>query len=69
MIAYKKNAISFGITSALMIKNVFIANLPTTRTFLKTKIKSYCDEFTDFYDKETTKVDSKHTCLTPFMKD
>ena len=52
-----------------MIKNVFIANLPTTRTFLKTKIKSYCDEFTDFYDKETTKVDSKHTFLTPFMKD
>ena len=60
---------SFGITSALMIKNNFIANLPTIRKFLKTKIKSHCDEFTDFYDKETTKVDSKHTFLTPFMKD
>ena len=27
------------------------------------KIKSYGDEVTDFYDKEISKVDSKHTCL------
>ena len=64
-----KDAMSFWITSALMIKNNLIANLPTITKFLKTKIKSYCDEFTDFCDKETTKVDSNHTCLTPFLKD
>ena len=31
--------------------------------FLKTKIKSYSDEVTDFYDKEIPKVDSNLTCL------
>ena len=33
------------------------------KKFLKTKIKSYCDEVTDFYDKEIPKVDSNHTSL------
>ena len=32
-------------------------------TFLKTKIKSYGDEVTDFYDKEIPKVNSNHSCL------
>ena len=31
--------------------------------FLKTKVKSYGDEFTGFYDKEIPKLDSNHTCL------
>ena len=30
---------------------------------MKTKIKSHCDEVTDFYDKKITKVDTNHTCL------
>ena len=32
------------------------------KEFLKTKIKSCCDE--DFYNKKIPKVDSNHTCLT-----
>ena len=30
---------------------------------METKIKSYGDEVTDFYDKEIPKVDSNYTCL------
>ena len=30
---------------------------------MKTKIKSYGDEVTDFRDKKTPKEDSNHTCL------
>ena len=30
---------------------------------MKTKIKFYINEVTDFYDKEIPKVDSNHTCL------
>ena len=30
---------------------------------MKTKIKSYGDEVTDFYDKEMPEVDSNPTCL------
>ena len=37
--------------------------MTTIENFLKTKIKSHGDEVTDFYDKETPKVDSNHTCL------
>ena len=33
------------------------------KEFLKTKIKSHCDEVTDFYKKKNLKVDSNHTCL------
>ena len=32
------------------------------KKFLKTKIKSYSDEATGFYDKEIPKMDSNHTC-------
>ena len=33
----------------------------SNKEFLKTKIKSYCDEVTDFYDKKIPKVNSNHT--------
>ena len=36
---------------------------------MKTKIKSYGDEVTDFYDKEFPKVDSNHTCLAVISLD
>ena len=38
---------------------------------MKTKIKSYGDEVTDFYDKEIPKVDPNYTCLAVivFKKD
>ena len=39
------------------------------KEFLKTKIKYYGDEATDFYDKEITKVDSKYTCLAVTLID
>ena len=36
---------------------------------MKTKIKSHGDEFTDFHDKEISKVDSNHTCLAVISLD
>ena len=33
------------------------------KKFLRTKIKSYKDEATDFHNKEMPKVDSNHACL------
>ena len=39
------------------------------KNFLKTKIKSYDDEVTDFYDKNIPKVDSNQTCLTVISLD
>ena len=33
------------------------------KKFLKRKIKSYSDDITDYYDSESPKVDSDHTCL------
>ena len=36
---------------------------------MKTKIKSHGDEVTDFYDKETPKVRSNHTCLAVISLD
>ena len=35
--------------------------------FLKTKIKSYNDEATDFYDKELLNVGSNYTCLVVML--
>ena len=32
-------------------------------TFLKTNLKFYGDEVTDFYEKEIPKLDSNYTCL------
>ena len=36
---------------------------------MKTKIKSYDDEVTDFYKKEIPKVDSNSTCLAVISLD
>ena len=47
-----------------MLKKNLIRRLSTKNFFfLKTKIKSYSDEVTDFYDKEIPKVDSNLTYL------
>ena len=47
------------------VKKNLIENLSIIKKKkLKTKIKSHGDEVTGFYDKETPKVDSNHTCLT-----
>ena len=45
------------------IKKQFDSKLVYNKKFLKTKIKSYGNEATDFHDKEIPKVDSNHTCL------
>ena len=39
------------------------------KSFLKTKIKSYGDESTDFYDKEIIKLGSNYTCLAVILID
>ena len=36
---------------------------------MKSKIKSHCNEVTDFYDKEIPKNDSNHTCLAVISLD
>ena len=45
------------------IKKEFDRDPVYTKNYLKTKIKSYGDEVTDFYDKKIPKLDSNHTCL------
>ena len=49
------------------IKKEFDSEFIYKKNFLKTKIKYHGDDATDFYDKETPKVDSKvesnQTCL------
>ena len=62
MITYWKSIILFEIKLALILKKKLVANL-FTKIFLKTKIKSYGDEATDFHDKEIPKVASDYTCL------
>ena len=47
-----------GTNSALISKKNLIVSL-----FLKNKINPYIDEITYFYDEETPKVYSNHTCL------
>ena len=57
------------------IKKEFDSQPVYNKVYLKTKIKFYGDEVTDFYDKEIPKVDSNHTCYAvisldpPFKKD
>ena len=53
----------FAVKSVLMSKKNLITRLSTKIFFLKTKIKSYSDEVTDFYDKEIPNVDSNLTYL------
>ena len=42
------------------IKKEFDSELVCKKRFLKTKIKSHCDEFRDFYSKEIFILDSNH---------
>ena len=46
-----------------ILKKSLIANLSTIKNILKTKIKSYEDEATEFHANEIPKVGSNHTCL------
>ena len=45
------------------IKKEFDSEPVYNKKTLKTKIKSYGDEATDFYDKEIPKVDSNRTLI------
>ena len=45
------------------VKREFDSEPVYNKNVLKTKIKSYCDEATHFYNKEITKVNSNYTCL------
>ena len=51
------------------IKKEFDSEPAYNQIFLKTKIKSYGDDVTDFYDKEIPKVNSNHTCLAVISLD
>ena len=51
------------------IKKVFDKEPVYNKEFLKTKIESHGDEFTDFYDKKIPKVYSNHTCLSVISLD
>ena len=48
------------------IKKEFDSEPVYNKIFLKTKIKSYGGEVTDFYDRLIPKMDSNHTCLAVF---
>ena len=62
------NSISDKFSADIKKKNLK-ASPPTKKKFLKAKIKFYCDEVEDFYDKEIPKVNSKYTCLTVISLD
>ena len=51
------------------IKKEFDSKPAYNKTFFKSRIKSYDDEVTDFYDKEIPKVSSDHTCLAVISLD
>ena len=51
------------------IKREFDSEPIYNKNLLKTKIKSYCDEVTDFYDKEIPKVNCNYTCLVVISLD
>ena len=51
------------------IKKSFDSKFVYNKEFLKIKIKFYCDEVTDLYDKKIPKVDSNHTCLAVIRLD
>ena len=51
------------------IKKEFDCEPAYNKNFLKTKIKSYCGEATDFHDKEIPKEGSNHTCLAVISLD
>ena len=45
------------------VKKEFDSKPVYNKNVVKTKIKSYGDEVTDFYDKEIPKVEFNHACL------
>ena len=49
------------------IKKQFDSEFVYNKNSLKTKIKSYSDEITDFYDEKIPKLDSSHTCLAAII--
>ena len=51
------------------IKKEFDSKPVYNKNFLKTKIKSYGDKVTDFYNKEIPNVDPNHTCLAVISLD
>ena len=63
MMTYCKNAILFGIKQALILKKEFKSESVYNKKFLKTKIKSYGDEVTDFHHKQIPQTGSDCTCL------
>ena len=63
MMPYWRNIIVFRIKSALILIFWFDNELVYYKNVLKTKIKSYEGETTDFYGKEIPKTGSNHTCL------
>ena len=68
MITYFKNLILLGIMSVPIFKK--IDGKPAyNKHFLKTKIKSYGDEATDFHNKEIPKEGSNHTCFAAIVVD
>ena len=51
------------------IKKEFDSKPVYNKNFSKTKIKSYGDEVTDFYDKQIPKMDSNYNCLAVISLD
>ena len=51
------------------IKKEFDSKPVYNEKFLKTKVKSHGNEVADFYNKETPKMDSDHTCLAVISLD
>ena len=47
----------------LILKKEFDCESVYDKNLLKTKVKSFSDEVTDFYDKKILKVDSNYTYL------
>ena len=39
------------------------------KKFLKTKIRPYCNELTNFHDKKVPKLDSNYICLAVILLD
>ena len=60
---------AFGIKSVIVLKKEVDSEPIFNKKFLKTKIKLYGDEATDFHDKKVPKVDSNYTCLAVILID
>ena len=63
VMTYQKNIIICSKVSADVKKEFDNETVYKNFFFLKTKVKSYSDEVTDFYDKEIPNVDSNLTYL------